>query len=160
MKHVFWLEAGKIAGRAGPNKDPWCLREIANAGFSSILSVNDGEMCNALDIKNLGMNYLCVPLPANIPPHPSDNQVCIERLPIALNFLRQHYEQGPLLIHCRSGKDRTGLLMAYYMLKVKRMSVNKAMEHVISVRDIAFSSEGWNEMCQAVLTEMESLTFV
>lgn len=41
MQHLFWLVEGKIAGRSGPNKDPWDLAELKAAGIRAVLSVNE-----------------------------------------------------------------------------------------------------------------------
>ena len=58
-----------------------------------------------------------------------------------------------MLIHCRSGKDRTGLLMAYYLLNERAMTVGQAMDQVLRVRPIAFTAEGWLDYCKSILNE-------
>ena len=70
----------------------------------------------------------------------------------AMKFIRDNILNGPVLIHCRSGKDRTGMVMAAYLIEFESYNVEKAMEEVISVRPIAFSAEGWMDFAAEVLS--------
>ena len=45
MKKVFWLIPGQLAGRPGPDLEPWDLAELRTAGIGAVLSVNDGSLC-------------------------------------------------------------------------------------------------------------------
>ncbi len=152
MKHVFWLEEERIAGRSGPNKDEWVIDELREGGIDAVISVNDGALCQREEFNDLGMAYTRVSLAANIPPRPGDLELCIERLPAAYDFLTQRLDAGEtVLIHCRSGRDRTCLLMAYYLCRRYTLSPAVAMRRVKAIRDIAFSSEGWDAFSLAVL---------
>ena len=155
MEHVFWLEKGKIAGRTGPNSNSWNPGDFVDNGFSAIISVNDGELCHIEDIENAGLAYECIPMSENAPPRPGDKEKCLNNLPRAYKFIKSHLRNGSVLIHCRSGKDRTGLLMAYYMLKEYKLTPNKAMSLVFDVRPIAFSAEGWVDYCKEILDECD-----
>lgn len=155
MQHLFWLEEGRIAGRSGPNKDAWDLSELKAAGINAILSVNDGEACDVLECERLGIEYLCTALPASIPPQEGDLAICVEQLPKALSFIEQQEAQNsPILIHCRSGRDRTALMMAYYLM-MKGTAPLHAVSQVRSIRDIAFSSEGWDQFAFDVLYQLQ-----
>ena len=156
MDRVFWLEKGKVAGRSGPNKDAWDLNKIKAMGIDAILSVNYGEDVNIDAIKALGMDYACVPLSEFIPPREGDVEKCLAGLPQALAYIRRaHAANKTVLIHCRSGKDRTGLTMAYYLQQCYSLTVADAMEQVKAVRDIAFSSQGWTAHVRTVLEKCE-----
>jgi len=154
MNHTFWLEPNRIAGRSGPNKDPWDLTEIAAAGFKGILSVNNGEAVHETLVRQLGMDYAHTPLADNAPPREGDTAKCLAALPRILSFIDQTLHRGPVLIHCRSGKDRTGLAMAAYLIQNKGLTVAAAMRRVLEVRPIAFTAEGWMGFSEAVLEEM------
>ena len=65
MKHIFWLREGKIAGRSGPNSDIWDLNEIKASGFTSILSVNNGEAVHESMLSNLEIAYSNIPMSSN-----------------------------------------------------------------------------------------------
>ncbi len=61
LRHIFWLEAGKVAGRTGPNKNLWVTAEFARAGFSAIISVNNADLCHVDDIENSGLVLVDTP---------------------------------------------------------------------------------------------------
>ncbi|GGI93254.1 dual specificity protein phosphatase family protein [Shewanella gelidii] len=155
MQHLFWLEEGKIAGRSGPNKEPWNLAELKAAGIDSVLSVNDGESCDLTDFVANDIHYACVPFTSNIPPLEGDLEDCVSAMPTAYAFIEQQLNLGrTVLIHCRSGKDRTGLMMAYYLMKTGTAPLH-AVSQVRSVRDIAFSAEGWDQFAFDVLYALQ-----
>ncbi len=156
MNKVFWLKKGIIAGRTGPNADNWDLNEIKACGFSAILSVNDGEAVHETLISNLGMDYSNIPMSPNAPIRKGDKDFCLNNLPRAMAFIRKNLKTGPILIHCRSGKDRTGMVLAAYLIEFEECSAKQAMDIVLDVRPIAFSAEGWVDFGIDVLSTYES----
>ena len=157
MEHVFWLRKGKIAGRSGPNSNIWDLNEIRANGFSAILSVNNGEAVHESILSGLGIAYSNIPMSSNAPVRKGDKELCLENLPKALNFIKENMINGPVLIHCRSGKDRTGMVLAAYLIEFEGYSVKDAMKKVIEVRPVAFSAEGWMEFVLVVLNLYKKL---
>ncbi len=152
MKHVFWLLPGVLAGRPGPNQVPWDAQDLRAGGIGAILSVNDGAACHAEDFTALGMSYRCIPLSDNAPPRDGDLEHCLDALPEAYDYVRSELDrQRAVLIHCRSGKDRTGLFMCYFLVRESGMSVDDAIAEVRRVRPIALSAEGWEDRAVAVL---------
>jgi protein-tyrosine phosphatase len=152
MQHLFWLLPKRLAGRSGPNLDPWDLKELAASGIHAVLSVNDGELCHPTDFDSLGIAYACVPLSEAAPPRPGDHELCVSRLPAAFEFAEKHISAGKtVLVHCRSGKDRTGMFMAYYLVRSGGLSVERAIQEVKRVRPIALSAPGWDVFTREVL---------
>lgn len=156
MEHVFWLRKGKIAGRSGPNTNMWDLHEIKSSGIGSILSVNNGDAVHESMLSNLGIAYSNIPMSSNAPAREGDKELCLENLPRAMAFIQGNLKNGPVLIHCRSGKDRTGMVMAAYLIKFENYNAKKAMEELIEVRPIAFSAEGWMDFGLEVLSLFET----
>ena len=156
MEHVFWLRKGKIAGRSGPNTDMWDLAELKANGIAAILSVNNGEAVHEQMLSNLDIPYSNIPMSSNAPVRGGDKELCLENIPKAMNFIRNSLLNGPVLIHCRSGKDRTGMVMAAYLIKFEGCDAKDAMDKVIAVRPIAFSAEGWMEFGLEVLSLYKS----
>lgn len=155
MQQLFWLVEGELAGRCGPNLVPWDLSELKEQGVGAILSVNGGDLCDADEMARLALRYACIPLSGNIPPMEGDEAHCVAQLPKALAFIRQCEADGlPVMIHCRSGKDRTGLLMAYYLMENGAAPLH-AVSQVRAVRDIAFSAEGWDQFVYDVLYALQ-----
>jgi protein-tyrosine phosphatase len=156
LEHVFWLRKGKIAGRSGPNSTNWDLDEIKASGFAAILSVNNGEAVHESMLSRLGIAYSVIPMSSNAPVRDGDKELCLENLPKAMEFIRESMMNGPVLIHCHSGKDRTGMVLAAYLIEFEGYNVKGAMEKVIEIRPIAFSAEGWMEFGLEVLSHYKT----
>ena len=152
MKHVFWLKPGSLAGRSGPDQYPWLAEDLRDGGIGAVLSVNDGVACCAEDFTALGMSYRCIPLSDNAPPLDGDIEHCLNALPQAYDYVRNELDgQRAVLVHCTSGKDRTGLFMCYFLMRESGLSVFDAIAAVRRVRPIALSAEGWEDLAAAVL---------
>lgn len=152
MKHVFWLVPDVLAGRAGPDQSPWRATELHEGGIGAILSVNDGACCHGGDFTALGMSYRCIPFSDNAPPRDGDIQHCLDALPVAYDYVRGELgERRAVLVHCTSGKDRTGLFLCYYLMREFGLPVREAVSEVRRVRPIALSAEGWEELAISVL---------
>lgn len=151
MEHVFWLRKGQIAGRSGPNSIMWDLDELKASGIAAILSVNNGEAVHESLLSQLNIAYSNVPMSSNAPVKDGDKELCLKNIPKAMSFIRDNLATGPVLIHCRSGKDRTGMVMAAYLITFESYNPREAMDKVISVRPIAFSADGWMEFGLGVL---------
>ncbi len=152
MKHVFWLYEGKLAGRPGPDREPWDLSALRRGGIDSILSVNDGEHVETAEVLAQGLRYLCIPLSQNAPPLSGDEERCVAGLPVATRFVEGELDAGrTVMVHCSSGKDRTGLFLAHFAMRAEGLSAARAMAKIRSVRPIAFSAPGWLEHAERVL---------
>ena len=156
MKNIFWLRKDTVAGRTGPDTDAWKLEEFRTAGFSAILSTNGGERVDAASITKRGMAYANIPMSANAPPKRGDKDFCLHNLPKAVVFISTHLNTGPVLIHCRSGKDRTALVLAAFLILHDALQAQQAMNEVFKVRPSAFSATGWLEFALDVLGEFEA----
>lgn len=155
MRHVFWLRPGVIGGRSGPNLDWWDARDLASGGIGAVLSVNDGELVRSDELAAAGIDYRCVPLSDAAPPRPGDVEVCTNALPRALSFVVDSISRRrSVLVHCRSGKDRTGLFLCYYLCVTEELSADEAIREVRRVRPIALSAEGWESFSYEVLGAM------
>ena len=152
MRHIFWLIENQICGRSGPNHQPWDASELQAAGVGAVLSVNHAESVYAEDFSAVGMPYRCIPLSANAPPRDGDHELCMTRLPMAYEYALNRIESGhSVLVHCRHGKDRTGLFMAYFLRQQLGLSTRDAIERVKTVRPIALTAEGWEDFAIELL---------
>jgi hypothetical protein len=153
MRHVFWLLPGELAGRPGPDREPWDLRALRDAGIGAVLSVNDGQLCHPEDFRALGLAYACVPLAPNAPPEPGDDEVCLRALPVAAAFVRAQRAEGrATLVHCSAGKDRTGLYLAWHLVHERGMAPEAAIDEVLRVRPIALTAPGWLDLARDLLS--------
>jgi hypothetical protein len=111
---LFWIIPGKLAGRPGPDRAPWNLAALRPGGRGAVLSVNDGLLCHPEDFVAAGLTSAGVPVSDNAPPRPGDDHLCRRALPQAYAFVQAQMALGPgVVVHCSSGKDRTGLFRCY-----------------------------------------------
>jgi len=83
---------------------------------------------------------------------PGDLEICVAALPRAYDFVNIALESGrTVLAHCSAGKDRTGLLFAYFLMRQTEVTPEEAMRLVRLVRPIAFSAVGWEDFSREVL---------
>ena len=157
MHQVFWLRPRTLAGRTGPDRDAWNPEELAHGGIGAVLSVNDGELVCPEDLAEAGISHHCVPFSDNAPPQPGDFDTCVSALPKALAFTTTAIESGRgVLVHCHSGKDRTGLFLAYYLCQIEDLPPIEAIAEVRRVRPIALSAEGWGPFALRVLDALDA----
>ncbi len=152
MDKIFWMIPGKVAGRSGPDQDPWDLETLRRGGIGAILSVNDGRACVPEEFAAAGMDYACIPLSANAPPLPGDEEICASALQRAYEFVgAQLAQERRALVHCSAGKDRTGLFLCYFLMRHEGLSPDEAIRAVRRVRPIALTAEGWEDLARQVL---------
>ncbi len=152
MRNVFWLRTGVIGGRCGPNRDAWFPNDLAAGGIGAVLSVNDAELVRPGELSEVGIDHCCVPLSDAAPPLPGDLGICVDALPRALSFaVRSISSRRSVLVHCSSGKDRTGLFLAYFWCATEGLAPTDAIREVRRVRPIALSADGWETFAYEVL---------
>ena len=152
MKHVFWLRENVIGGRSGPDQDAWRPEELAEAGIGAVLSVNDGALVHPTHLAQVGLHHECVPLSDAAPPQRGDFEKCVAALPKALAFVAGEIRSArSVIVHCRSGKDRTGMFLCYYLCMTEGMTTREAIDEIKRVRPIALTADGWDELTRRVL---------
>ena len=152
MQHIFWLIENELCGRPGPNHQPWQAAELRQAGIGALLSVNHAESVYADEFEAVGIEHRCIPLASNAPPREGDLELCLQRLPEAYDWVRGHVDRGRVvLVHCRHGKDRTGLFMAYYLKTRSKLSTEAAIAEIMRVRPIALTAMDWDRFAVDVL---------
>lgn len=87
------------------------LRKLAELGIKTIINLrgeDEETRADQLEAKALGLNYVSISLPEIS--RPSDEQV--ERVLAIINAP----DKQPVFVHCRHGKDRTGVIIAVYRI--------------------------------------------
>jgi hypothetical protein len=107
MKHVRWIEAGRLAVRPGPGCRPWDLTELRSAGFERIISL-DKRGVDTAAIEELGLEHRPV-LMTDDPPNTQARReryfAAIDRVLAILN--NDGTDTKQTLIHCYAGLDRS-----------------------------------------------------
>ena len=98
------------------------LRAMAKAGIKTVLDLRMSTRTTdweAREVKRLGILYVHLPLYGRETPTSAD-------VTKALSVLNDP-EQGPVFVHCREGKDRTGMIIACYRIAHDRWTNRRAM---------------------------------
>ena len=131
---------GKLAVAARPRGGDWLQDELKtwkHTGVHTVVSLLTPEEEHALDIENestearhLGINFLSLPIP--------DRQVPISRTELTAVLERIDIELAAgknVLVHCRQGIGRSGLLAACLLL-TKGIDAETAVRHVSESRGV------------------------
>jgi protein tyrosine phosphatase (PTP) superfamily phosphohydrolase (DUF442 family) len=112
---------------------PYQLRAAARAGVKSVLSLRGDEThigSNVLEIetcRELGLRLVHRPIGSRDPPGPDQVQ-----------DLKRLFDElpRPLLLHCKSGADRAGLVSAIYLMVEKNQPLD------VAERELSFWRHG------------------
>ena len=155
MKHVFQLR-DRVFGRPGPVYCPWVPAELAAGGIGAVLTLNHGQSVYVDDLNAAGLEHGWFPMEDNAPPLPGDFEHCIATLPVALEFIdKMHGQNRAVLIHCTAGKDRTGLMMAFYLCRHEAYGAEDAIAEVRRVRPEGLSALEYEPFAIEVLNALK-----
>ena len=102
-----------------------------------------------------GLCHKLIKFPEQIPPDADAEKECINKLPIAFQFIRQQIMNGNVvLVHCVAGCDRTGFVMAYYLCATLSLSPEEGIARVRNIRPCAILASGWEEMILPVMRKL------
>ncbi len=98
------------------------LKNLAALGVKTIVDLRHGKDHEDAEQKSaeaLGLRYISVPMKGL--DAPTDAQIA------GLMALLSATDQGPVFVHCREGKDRTGTVVACYRIAHDHWSNNQAL---------------------------------
>jgi protein-tyrosine phosphatase len=138
---LYWADGpwpGKLALAARPRGGDWLEDELAGwrrAGVDTVLSLLTSDEEQELDlghesreVKRKGMKFLSLPIPDRQVPHAeSEVTATLEKLDADLSSGKN------VVIHCRQGIGRSGLLGACLLIK-KGLSSGAAVESLSAAR--------------------------
>jgi protein-tyrosine phosphatase len=152
VKNVFWVIPKLLAGRSGPTYAAWSLPELHAHGFKAVLNLSEFEP-NDSDFKTVGIICEWMPIPNSYPAVDEAEAACLRVLPPAGAFIAEHVEATQaVLVHCAWGRDRTGIVLAYYLAAHQGLSADDAIAEVKRVRPKALSAPGWEAMANRVIS--------
>ena len=141
---LHWVDGpwpGKLALAARPRGGDWLRDEIANwkrAGVHAILSLITAEEERDLDLRNeasdarqLGLEFSSFPIPDRQVPR---SEAKLGEAPEKMNHMLSAGRN--VLVHCRQGIGRTGLVAACLLVK-SGMSPGAAVDVVSAARGVA-----------------------
>jgi protein-tyrosine phosphatase len=151
---VFWLIDDQLAGRPGPTKEPWSVQDLRRAGFDAILNLSEHPP-EQHELDQAGLSSFWIPLPTTVPPDLEAERTCLELLPRAHELLKQQIALNRrVLVHCVAGCDRTGMVLAYHLVRSRGLGVREAIRRVREARPPTLSAAGWEDMAVRVMTQL------
>lgn len=155
MKQIYWIEEGVLAGRCGPWREPFDMEAMAAGGITAILSLDRNE--HDLIVGTTGpIEHGLIHLPDSIPPAPHDIETYRTRVPEAVDFIADRVDRGngAVLVHCHAGNDRTGTILAAWLVRTRDAGPDEALEMVRRQNPDAVSAWGYEEMALDILGEI------
>ena len=116
LKNFYKLD-DKVYRASQPNKKGF--KELTTLGIRNVLSFRDYHSDD--DGKDFGMNLYRIKMEAG--------DITNEQVVEALRIIRN--SEGPILIHCWHGSDRTGLISALYRIVFQGWSKNDAIDELM-----------------------------
>jgi hypothetical protein len=144
MQHVYWVIEGLLAGRKGPMLAPWDLAELRVGGLRVIVSLS--EEVDPDRIAAAGLRLYRYAIPPVLIFTSEQQEDLLEGVEAALPVIQREVTGGwPVLVHCHEGKDRTGAMLACYLIRYRGHTADRAIECVRERRPDAMSAPGYEE---------------
>lgn len=143
-QHIFWILPGLLAGRPGPGEAPWDLEALWDAGFRTIVSLN---RVDGAPIREAGFRHLAVPLNGGLAFLPVLRRRLARQVLEVVDFIAAEVAAGrPTLVHCRQGNDRTGAVLAGYLIRHQGLAPAEAIRRLKALNPQALRSPGFRRL--------------
>src|SRR5262245_17021426 len=116
MRNVYWLIESALAGRCGPACEPWNPRELHDGGIRAVVSL-DREAVDESRLRAAGIEHLPLYQPMMLLHIEVYRRKFLQDIEPAFAFIDAMRERNaPVLVHCYYGCDRTGVVLASYLM--------------------------------------------
>ncbi len=126
MNDLFWLVPGKIAGMSHPGTREVVWEALKKAGIGAVVTLTLRPLNPAM-LKKYGFESLHLPIRDFAAPTHSQINLFVDFCE------RQADENKAVMVHCRAGIGRTGVMLACYLVH-KGVSANNAIKQVRLIR--------------------------
>jgi len=141
---VYWVVPGLLAGRPGPGRAPWDLAELWARGFRTIVSL---VKVDGVAIRAAGFRHYQAPLIGGMAFLPPLRRRLARLILPVVDLIAAEVAAGrPTLVHCRMGKDRTGAVLAAYLIRHRGLSCDEAIRLVRQANPRAMTSPGFDRL--------------
>lgn len=142
MDYIYWVIKGKLAGRPGPTRQPWDPAALYAGGIRVVVSL--AAEVEVPDLTVYGLEHYRAHLPPVLLLTKGMRKAFIhEALPVWEYIHQQIEADRPTLVHCHAGKDRTGVVLAGYLVIYRGMTPEEAVTALHEANPIAMSAPGY-----------------
>jgi atypical dual specificity phosphatase len=128
----YWLYPNKLAGSAYPGT---CLDWLYNEmGIRSLISLHPLDPEDQVNAQNLGLKTTTVPIEDFTPGTPEQRNQALQAIQTSL------LQQEPVLVHCKGGLGRTGMILALYLVREEKISAKTAIKRIRRLRPQAIET--------------------
>lgn len=144
MRHVYWIIDKILGGRPGPVREPWNPQALYAGGIRTVVSLAAEEPVD--DLTQYGLEHYRAAFPPVYLFSVGMRKAFIhEALPV-WKFIHARVEVGtPVLVHCHAGADRTGLILAGYLVLYHALPPDEASARVRAANFFAMAAPGYAE---------------
>jgi hypothetical protein len=144
VEHIYWVIERELAGRPGPQLHAWTARELIQSGIGAVVSL--AGPVRTSDLRQAGIKILPVHQPMILLSSEIERERFLEVMPIVTDFIdRCRAEQRGVLVHCHYGCDRTGAVLACYLLAKLGITPEEAIARVRAANPLALAADGYAE---------------
>ena len=142
MRYTYWVIDRLLAGRPGPTLYPWNPEELYQAGLRVIVSLAAEEPVE--DLEPYGFIHYRAAFPPVILYSEGMQKAFIHQALPVWAFIHEQLTAGnPTLVHCHAGQDRTGAILAGYLIVYQGVAPATALQRLRAVKPTALSAEGF-----------------
>ena len=144
MKHIYWIIDKILGGRPGPVREPWDPQALYAGGIRTVVSLAGEEPVE--DLSRYGLVHYQAAFPPVYLFSLGMRKAFIHQALPVWNFIHARVEaKTPVLVHCHAGADRTGLILAGYLVLYHLMSPEEAIAQVRALNPCAMAAPGYLE---------------
>lgn len=140
MNHVYWV-TDRLAGRCGPSEYEWDLDELYDKGFRAIVSLDD--KINPGEIKKRGFIHVPLYVPDVVLSTSALKAQFLKAVDTFIEFVSSFKE--PVLVHCHAGNDRTGAILACFLVSQGKKT-EEAISEIRKLNPCAMTTPGYEDV--------------
>jgi protein tyrosine/serine phosphatase len=145
MQHVYWVIDRLLAGRPGPVFAPWDPQALYESGIRTVISLSSEEPVE--DLTPFGIEHHCPDFPPVALFSIGMRKAFIyQAIPVWRLIHAQLRAHRPTLVHCHHGQDRTGAILAGYLITHRGMAPDAALAHLRAVKPLAMAAKGYDRV--------------
>jgi protein tyrosine/serine phosphatase len=145
MQHVYWVLDHVLAGRPGPRCEPWDPAALYAGGIRVVISLAAEETTG--DLTSFGLRHYQAEFPPVLLFSKGMRKAFIyQALPVWAYIDEQVRAGTPTLVHCYHGKDRTGAILAGYLMTYQGLTRQAAWRRLRKANPAAMTAAGFAEV--------------